>query len=520
VGGTTLTTTGPGGSWSSEKVWNWGKQSSGKYLGSSGGVSSYYTPLPAWQSGISMTANGGSTSYRNIPDVALTGDNVTVYYNAGSIGLVGGTSCAAPLWAAFASLVNQQAVSLGGGTIGFVNPAIYTIGKGTSYGSTFHDITTGNNYWNSGSSRHPTTNGYSATTGYDLCTGWGTPNGQGLINALAGTPNYLSASPSSGFSSVGPVGGPFTITSQIEVLTNIGGTSVTWSLYNTSTWLNVSITNGVLASHATTNFSVTLANSASSLPPGAYAATLLLSNQNVGTISIPFSLNVGQSQLQNGGFETGDFTGWTLVGDTSVGKTVYDGVEGTSSGFTVVHSGSYGAFLGDNQPATLSQSISTVPGQLYLLSLWLDNPVSGSVQQFTLNWITNGLATNTLFSILDPPAFAWTNLQFLVSSAGNSATLQIIAENDPSYFGLDDVSLTPVPTPSFKALKSTQNNFTLTWVTTTNLVYQIQYATNLPATEWFNLTPSFVATNFSTTIVDTNALAGSTQRYYRLVVVP
>jgi len=46
VGGTTLTTTGPGGSWSSETVWNWGLQK-GKYVGSSGGISSYYS-IPDW----------------------------------------------------------------------------------------------------------------------------------------------------------------------------------------------------------------------------------------------------------------------------------------------------------------------------------------------------------------------------------------------------------------------------------------------------------------------------------------
>ena len=50
VGGTTLTTTGPGGAWQSETVWNWGGGT-----GSSGGISSYYS-IPAWQTNVSMTA--------------------------------------------------------------------------------------------------------------------------------------------------------------------------------------------------------------------------------------------------------------------------------------------------------------------------------------------------------------------------------------------------------------------------------------------------------------------------------
>ena len=104
------------------------------------------------------------------------------FYNNGSTGTFGGTSCAAPLWAGFTALVNQQAVAAGRAPVGFLNPALYTIGRGASYTSNFHDITTGNNF----SSSSPTK--FSAVAGYDLCTGWGTPNGTNLINTLAGPP--------------------------------------------------------------------------------------------------------------------------------------------------------------------------------------------------------------------------------------------------------------------------------------------------------------------------------------------
>ena len=127
VGGTTLTT-GTGATYSSETVWNWGLQS-GSYVGSSGGISTYY-PIPSYQQGISMAANQGSTTMRNVPDVALTADNVYVVYNNGSTGTFGGTSCAAPLWAGFTALVNQQAAAAGQAPVGFLNPALYTIGKG------------------------------------------------------------------------------------------------------------------------------------------------------------------------------------------------------------------------------------------------------------------------------------------------------------------------------------------------------------------------------------------------------
>jgi subtilase family serine protease len=189
VGGTTLTTAGPGGSWSSETVWNWG-QVKAKYVGSSGGVSTFYS-IPNWQQGINMTTNHGSTTLRNIPDVALTADNIWVAYNNGQSGTFGGTSAAAPLWAAFTALVNQQAVAAGQPAVGFINPAIYTIGKGANYTADFHNITTGNNFSKSSPTNFP------AVPGYDLCTGWGTPNGTNLINALVPILPYFFTQPAS-----------------------------------------------------------------------------------------------------------------------------------------------------------------------------------------------------------------------------------------------------------------------------------------------------------------------------------
>ena len=78
------------------------------------------------------------------------------------------------MWAGYLALVNQQAVANGNKTVGFINPTLYTIGEGSNYDTDFHDVTSGSN-------------GYSATTGYDLATGWGSPNGSGLITALAGS---------------------------------------------------------------------------------------------------------------------------------------------------------------------------------------------------------------------------------------------------------------------------------------------------------------------------------------------
>lgn len=201
VGGTTLTTSGPGGSWVSENVWNWGFYENVQigstvyswYQGSSGGISSQYS-IPSWQTGLSTPGNQGSATSRNVPDVALTANNVAVYEKGGWVsGGVGGTSCAAPLWAGVTALVNQQAIANGHSSVGFINPAIYTLGKGSLSANCFHDITAGNNYGSCGSE-------FSAVSGYDLGTGWGTPKSQTLIFALAGpsVPTGLNATPGCG----------------------------------------------------------------------------------------------------------------------------------------------------------------------------------------------------------------------------------------------------------------------------------------------------------------------------------
>ncbi len=167
VGGTDLTTKSAGGAWASETAW----------VDSGGGISPDKIAIPSWQklSGVINSSNKGSTTYRNGPDVSANA-NFTFYTCADQTSCLaneyGGTSFAAPMWAAYIALVNQQRAASGLGTIGFINPTIYSIGVGSSYKTDFHDITSGK----SGS--------YSAVTGYDLVTGWGSPNGTGLINAL------------------------------------------------------------------------------------------------------------------------------------------------------------------------------------------------------------------------------------------------------------------------------------------------------------------------------------------------
>ncbi|HEV2695598.1 MAG TPA: protease pro-enzyme activation domain-containing protein, partial [Verrucomicrobiae bacterium] len=265
VGGTTLTTSGPSGSWVSETVWNTG---TGK--GSGGGISTQYF-IPNWQTNISMLANNGSTAMRNTPDVAFAADNIYVRANGGNY-KVAGTSCAAPLWAGFMALANQQAAARGKPPVGFLNPILDIIGSGTNYATSFHDITIGNNESLGSPSQ------FLAVSGYDLCTGWGTPAGQNFIN-LFSSPEPLVISPATGFTSIGGGGGPFSVPFQTFILTNTGTNSLTWALVNTSVWLNASSSGGILTPGGPiASLTVSLNNTASNLVAGTYTATLWFTN--------------------------------------------------------------------------------------------------------------------------------------------------------------------------------------------------------------------------------------------------
>jgi hypothetical protein len=513
VGGTELTTTGPGGSWVSETTWN--SSSSINGVASTGGGISLVYPIPAWQQGISMSANQGSTTMRNVPDVALTAYNVWIVAN-GQGSAVGGTSVASPLWAGIAALVNQQSSASGLPPIGFANPALYAIAKSTLSASCYHDITTGNNTWSDSPDK------FFATTGFDLCTGWGTPAGTNLIQALLAPPaENLEVTPSLGFTANGPVGGPFNIASQTYRLTNTGSASLNWSLVNTSIWLTVSPISGTLnPGDPAAAVTVSLNSAATNSLIQTFDANIALNNLTDGTSqNLEFDLLVG-----NGGFESGDFTDWTLIGNTNdnfalaADDTTIDGIEAITgvNDWLMVHSGLYGALLGQvSTVASLSQTLPTVPGQSYDLYFWLTSvEYKGTTtpNEFSVSW--NG---TTLLSKTNAATFAWTNYQFTVSATSTSTTLQFNNRNDPSGFGLDDISVQAITT-SFQSAIQNAGSIDFTWNAFPGLLYQVQYTDSLSPTNWINLGSPITATN--NTVSASDNLIPTSQRFYRIILVP
>ncbi|MGI9087984.1 MAG: hypothetical protein ACR2HH_09635 [Chthoniobacterales bacterium] len=140
------------------------------------------------------------------------------------------------------------------------------------------------------------------------------------------------------------------------------------------------------------------------------------------------------SQVINGGFETGDLTGWTVVDP--------DGYIAIGSDPAFAHSGNYHLNLGSG-PAlgSLSQDLSTAAGSTYSLSFWLANDSSVPPNEFDVFW--DG---NLVFSLTNVAVFPYTNYSIpnLVAS-GSSTTLEFRNRNDADFFRLDDIQVDVVP---------------------------------------------------------------------------
>lgn len=264
VGGTMLTTDGPGGARLSETVWN---RSGG--VGSGGGISTQYG-IPWWQTNIDMSTNQGSTTMRNVPDVAMVAESIYVRVNGNNMAAAG-TSASAPLWAGFAALINEKAAAAGQPPIGFINPTLDKLAAAPNYTSRFFDITNGDN------TKMTSPTKFFATAGYDLCTGWGTPLGQSLIDALA-IVDPLRIVPDTGFSAVGGAGGPFTITSQNLTVTNAGTNALTWTVTKNVPWLNISTSGGTLSAGGSVVMTVSFNSATSNLTVGTYVGSVWCTN--------------------------------------------------------------------------------------------------------------------------------------------------------------------------------------------------------------------------------------------------
>jgi subtilase family serine protease len=163
VGGTSLRISG---SQITETAWT----------GSGGGFSKV-SAEPSYQQQLPSSAQSKLNHRRGLPDVAATADPSTALgvYFRGQWQPIGGTSASSPLWAGVMTVANQMA----GHPLGFINPALYTIGTSGKATQDFRDITSGNN-----TNASASVQGFNAVAGWDPVTGFGAPIADHLLPDL------------------------------------------------------------------------------------------------------------------------------------------------------------------------------------------------------------------------------------------------------------------------------------------------------------------------------------------------
>ncbi len=396
VGGTDLTTSSAAGPWKSETAW----------ADSGGGISPDSIPIPSWQqlSGVITSSNKGSTTLRNGPDVSANA-NFTFYVCADQTTCTandyGGTSFATPMWAGYLALANQQDAA-NGDTIGFINPILYPAALTSSYGTYFHDVTSGS------------CGTYSGLTGFDLCTGWGSPNTTGIINLLAGsaTPSFtLSDSPSSLSITQGSSG-----TSTITV-TDLGG--FTGSVTLAASGLPSGVT-AAFGTNPTTGTSVLTLTASATATTGTSTVTITGTSGSL-TATTTLALTVNSTATPN-----------FSVSASPTSVIVTQGSSGTST-ITVTSTGGF------NSATTLSAS--GLP--------------SGVTATFSTNPVTppaNGSATSTLTLTASASATVGTATVTITGTSGStthsatvaltvnasSGTKNFTLSLSPSSFTVDD----------------------------------------------------------------------------------
>ena len=393
VGGTDLITASAGGAWKSETAWT----------DSGGGISPDNIAIPSWQqlSGVINSSNKGSTTLRNGPDVSANA-NFTFYTCADQTACLaneyGGTSFAAPMWAGYIALVNQQLAANSQPAIGFINPTIYAQNVTSAYTTDFHDITSG------------TSGSYSAVTGYDLVTGWGSPNGQNLINALApasSTPGFsLSATAASvtdggtgastvteavtgGFDSavtLSASGLPTGVTAAFSPasITGAGASTLTFTAASTATAGSYTITvTGTPASGTVETTTLTLTVSAVATPGFSLSATAAsVADGGTGASTVTETVTNGFSSpvtLTASGLPTGvtaAFSPSSITGAGSSTLTFTASSTATAGSYTITVTGTPAS--GTAKTTTLTLTVTAAVTGSFTISV---SPTSGYLDQ-------------------------------------------------------------------------------------------------------------------------------------------
>ena len=386
VGGTDLETASAAGPWASETAWT----------DSGGGISPDKIAIPSWQqlAGVINSSNKGSTTLRNGPDVSANA-NFTFYVCADQTTCTaneyGGTSFATPMWAGYIALVNQQLVANGEPTIGFLDPIIYPIGVSSSYDTDFHDITSG------------TSGSYSAVTGYDLVTGWGSPNGQALINALAGTSTTAGFSLSATAASV--TAGSTGTSTVTETVTGGFDSAVTLSASGLPTGVTAAFSPASITGAGTSTLTFTAASTAAAgsstitvtgTPASGTTETTTLTLTVTAASTPSFSLSATAASVKDGSTGTSTVTETVTNGfDSPVTLTA----SGLPTGVTATFSPT--SITGAGTSTLTFTAASTATAGSYAITV-TGTPTSGTAKTTTLTLTVTAVVTGSFTISVSP----------------------------------------------------------------------------------------------------------------------
>lgn len=142
----------------------------------------------------------------------------------------------------------------------------------------------------------------------------------------------------------------------------------------------------------------------------------------------------------NGGFESGDFNGWSLTGDADYNVVASD----------LPHLGNNSAFFGQTDTAaTLTQTLDTVIGQKYTVSFWLSNLGGGADNLGTANSFAMLIDGATVISVQDKTATNYTLFEQVFTANTSLTSLAFRFQHDEAFWLLDDVAIkdvAPIPT--------------------------------------------------------------------------
>ena len=155
----------------------------------------------------------------------------------------------------------------------------------------------------------------------------------------------------------------------------------------------------------------------------------------VSLLGVGITQSARANLITNGGFETGDFSGWTVLGTDN-------DVVGAQP-FTSPHSGNFQALFasGDN---SISQNVTTTPGSSYLVTFWLAaNVRQGGTPSLSVTW-----GGSNIFSESFTSPFDYTEYTFTVDASSPATQLQFqFSSIFGNVFYLDDISVTTTAVP-------------------------------------------------------------------------